>query len=175
MSLKIIFLDFDGVLNNQLWFTSDEFKKLGSPQNVEDHDYRQFSPLNVGLLNNLTDSTGAKIVVSSSWRKYRTLEELQKLLKSVGVIGEVIGKTPYLTFNKVDGIEHRSVPRGCEIKAWIESNKGILGEKVSKFKYIILDDDSDMLYWQREKFICVDPYCGLTPNIVYQATHKLNK
>jgi hypothetical protein len=33
--------------------------------------------------------------------------------------------------------------------------------------------DSDMLWWQREHFIWVDPYCGLTPNLIYKAKMKL--
>ena len=47
---------------------------------------------------------------------------------------------------------------------------GILGDKMSKIKYIIFDDDSDMLLWQRENYFRVDPYCGLAENIIHIAT-----
>lgn len=68
-----------------------------------------------------------------------------------------------------------SVPRGCEIKAWLELNKEKLGDKMSKVKYVILDDDSDMLYWQREHLFLTDAYAGLTKNIAYRVINYLNK
>lgn len=172
--MKIIFLDIDGVLNHQLWFESingkPEYKKEGPD------DYRRwFCPFSVDLLNHLTTETGAKIVVSSSWRKGRTVEQLQKLLKDNGITGEVIDKTPYLRFTGVDDYTY-SVPRGCEIKAWLEINKGILGEKIGSFNnYVILDDDSDMLWWQRNNFLLIDGYCGITPNIIYKAQKLLSQ
>lgn len=75
------------------------------------------------------------------------------------------------------GIEdyNYSVPRGCEIKTWMELNKDILGEKMTKAKYVILDDDSDMLYWHRNNYLWVDPYCGLTPNLVQKAKFILSE
>ena len=164
MSNKFIFLDVDGVLNHQQWFGSAECKE----NKGGDYEKSQFSPISVALLNNLTDVTGADIVVSSSWRKGRTLEQLQELFESVGITGKVIGMTPCLYFTGLEGYSY-SVPRGCEIKAWLETNKGILGEKMSKVRYVILDDDSDMLLWQREHYLWVDPYCGITPNIIYKA------
>lgn len=167
--MKIIFLDIDGVLNNQVWYMSDKFRE-GSTK--EEYEVSQFDPRCVRLLNNLTDTTGAKIVVSSSWRLGRTVDELSELFEKVGITGQVIDKTPLLRFTGLENYYY-SVPRGCEIKAWIEMNKGIIGDKVSRLKYVILDDDSDMLYWQRDKYIWVDPYNGLTPNIIYKANKLL--
>jgi len=169
---KLIFLDVDGVLNNQIHYRSDYFQKN---RDHEDHDFFQFDPECVGSLNYITDKTGAKIVVSSSWRKGRTVEELKDLFKRVGITGEVIDKTPILGFKVYSGEEyHYSVPRGCEIKAWMEMNKDILGTKMSKARYIILDDDSDMLFWQRNNYIWVDSHCGITPNLTQKAINLLN-
>lgn len=163
-----VFVDVDGVLNNEIWYASEECRKIN--QETE-YFRRNFDPRCVDLLNSLTDKTGAKIVVSSSWRTGRTVEELQQLFSSVGITGKVIDKTPRLCFGN-EGYD-KSVPRGCEIKAWLESNKGILSTKFSKAKYVILDDDSDMLLWQRDKFLQVDSYCGLTYNIIEKAVHIL--
>jgi hypothetical protein len=175
--MKLIFIDVDGVLNCQQWYNSEEYKKLSKAETRELYDEKNFCIWNVALLNKLTDDTGAKLVVSSSWRLNRSLDELKDLFKRVGITGDIIGKTPYLTF-KCNDAEYAnygySVPRGCEIKAWIETNKSILGVKVEELRYIILDDDSDMLYWQRNKYMWVDPYCGITPNIVYKAKKILN-
>ena len=53
---------------------------------------------------------------------------------------------------------HRSVPRGCEIAEYIETTYGYDAE----VKYVILDDDSDMLLHQQKNFIWIDGYAGLT-------------
>ena len=71
-----IFLDFDGVLN------SDE-----TPDNLD------FSKFAIQELNTLIVKTGAKIVVSSDWRRERTISELQSILEIWGFAGEIIGKT----------------------------------------------------------------------------------
>ncbi len=171
--MKVIFLDIDGVLNYQLfWKTmrqADRYK--GTPKDAPDgaHDICEEK---VKLLNGLIERTGAKVVVSSTWRLGNDAEQLQEVLEYRGFTGEVIGTTMYLRFANND--YEYSVPRGCEIKAWLEMNKGILGEKITKFKYVILDDDSDMLYWQRNNYVWIDPYCGLSPNTIYKAERILN-
>lgn len=174
--MKLIFLDIDGVLNHQLFYNQKNIDsryfeaKDGVPEGAWNID-----PEKVGLLNNLIDATGAKVVISSSWRNGRSVSDLIELFDYFGFKGEIIGKTPYLWFGHDQGEEWRktSVPRGCEIKAWIENNKGIIGENVSKLQYVIFDDDSDMLWQQREHFIWVDAYAGLTPNLMHKAQRLL--
>ena len=172
--MKIIFLDIDGVMNHQLFYKEEKEKNIDySKETSQEYDSRQFDPRCMELLNHIIEKTGAKVVVSSSWRSGRTVEDLQDLLQGVGFKGEVIGKTPHLFFANKD--YDKSVPRGCEIKAWLETNKGILGDKMTKVRYVILDDDSDMMYWQRESFLWVDSYCGLTPNITQKVILFLNR
>lgn len=168
---KYIFLDVDGVLNHETWYTSEQFKELNK---IDDKDYEvlQFCPWTIGVLNTLTHNTGAKLVISSSWRKGRTLEQLKELFESVGVTGEIVGATPCLYFTGLEGYNY-SVPRGNEIKAWLETNKDLHGQKMSDIRYVIFDDDSDMLYWQRNNFIWVDPYAGLTKNLAFKAEQIL--
>ena len=168
-NLKVIFLDVDGVLNHQQWFKSAESVQ----KNPEFRDDRYFDPVCVGHLNEITDKTGAKIVVSSSWRIGRSVEDLQKLFHSVGITGEVIDKTPHLFFQNSTA----SVPRGCEILEWINNNKGILGTNLLNWKdYVIIDDDTDMLYWHRKNFFNTDGSgMGLTSNLTYQIINFLGK
>ena len=54
--------------------------------------------------------------------------------------------------------------RGNEIYQWIDQN--IIGEFNN---YVIFDDDSDFLYWQRNNFLHVDGYWGIGPNHIYKA------
>src|SRR4051812_35357809 len=119
---KIIFLDFDGVLNSQLWYKA----RKTSQWRPGDHD---LSPDSVKLLNVLVKQTGAKVVVSSTWRLNRTVEELQTILDGVGFDGEVIGKTVDARVGKYGD----SVLRGNEILHWMKENQDVLGCSYSDF------------------------------------------
>lgn len=155
--MKIIFLDIDGVLNNQVMFEyeDDIIGTFGG----------QLSRRCVTQLNEITDKTDAKIVVSSTWRLDDNITEY---LPSAGVTGEIIGITPVL--------KDRFSLRGNEIHAWIVQNETLIGKHYRDFhSFIILDDDSDMLYWHRENFFNTDAYSGLTPNLAYKAIRFLNR
>jgi hypothetical protein len=172
--MKLIFLDIDGVMNNELFYTTKhqhirhKEAKEDAPEGSWDIDERC-----VILLNHIINKTKAKVVISSSWRSSYSIEEFQTIFEYLGFRGEIISKTPHLVFRS--SVEYNySVPRGCEIKAWLELNKNILGDKMSKTKYVILDDDSDMLYWQRNNYFLVDGYTGLTPNLAYRVIKYLN-
>ncbi len=158
---KLIFLDIDGVLNSRLWYIRTKGKR-----DIEDLDTEA-----VGFLNSLIKSTDAKVVVTSTWRLNRTVKELQTILNRNGFQGEVIDKTKDLKYG--DGGQW-SV-RGNEIHCWMDENATKFGFNQYDFKnYVIFDDDSDMLYWQRNNFIQTDPYVGLTPTDVYKAKKILN-
>ncbi|OJJ15443.1 hypothetical protein BKI52_39195 [marine bacterium AO1-C] len=162
--MKVIFLDIDGVLNHTLWFQSEERKLV-----LEDNSRAKwFDPKAVALLNELTDTTEAKIVISSSWREGYPLEELTEILRLQGVTGEIIDQTPSLTFKQITPAPY-IVPRGCEIQAWLEQHREQLADRLANAKYVILDDQSDMLLCQQRNFLKIDPWCGLTPTIVEKA------
>ena len=148
--MKIIFLDIDGVLNN--WATR------------KDND---LDAKNIENLNEIIKDTGAKVVISSTWRRHHTIESLSKLLADAGFIGEVISFTPSL---KGDGML-----RGNEIYEWMNKNEKLMECSRHNFnEYVILDDDSDMLFWQRENFLCTNNEFGLTKKDSYKAIWILN-
>ena len=157
--MKIIFLDIDGVLNNAIDSEHHQFHKEG---------YYFFSKERVGHLNYILGQTGAKIVVSSTWRLGKTVSELQALCKWMGIEGEVIDKTEYLKDNYT--------LRGNEIYKWIEDNEDLLGKRGYDFlEYVILDDESDMLLWLKDHFVNCDGEIGLTHSNAYQAVKILNR
>lgn len=164
--MKIIFLDIDGVLNSELYHRTIEHNR-DIVQTRFESQIEDIDPKAMSFLNDLITDTGAKIVVSSTWRKSNTIESLTKIFKARGFVGEIIGFTPSLSGDCV---------RGNEIYKWIQDNKEVLGLPYYDFNtYIILDDDSDMLLWQKDNFFKTDGYVGLTPTIVYKATWFLNK
>lgn len=185
--MKVIFLDIDGVLNSQDWYV---YRRDNIPMDSVQGQYPfyEFDPRAVERLNRIIAETGAKIVVSSSWRSGESVESLQKLLDSVGVKGEVVGLTPHLWCKRPypDSDGYR-VPRGCEIDWWLDNHgefqrinwskeEQIKYLQLSKVKnYIILDDDSDMLYGQREHFIRTGHDTGLTDELADLAINILNK
>lgn len=164
--MKIIFLDIDGVLNSQLYHERTYDPNLEKDISRFDYKCRDIDDKAVSFLNDLIKDTGAKVVVSSSWRRSETIESLTKILQARGFTGEIVGFTPRLGKNTV---------RGNEIHKWIEDNDKLLGVYYYQFKeYVILDDDSDMLLWQKDNFIKTDGYVGLTPTNVHKATYILN-
>lgn len=123
--MKVLFLDIDGVLN------SHDFWKRCQELGIVPDD--KVDPLAVERLNRLVDATGAKIVVSSTWRlPYVWSKKLSSLIgriQKLGITGEIIGMTP----------DHcKAYGRGGEIQAWMDH----CDEEIESF--VILDDDSDM-------------------------------
>ena len=161
--MKIIFLDFDGVLNHENYYNERINKKfIGYPE----YPYSEFDKDTILNLNKIVLETNAKVVITSTWRQSRTIEELQKLLNYFGFIGEIIDVTPSLR-NLGD-----HVLRGNEIYKWIIEN---VNDYFSFNEYVILDDDIDMLYYQRNNFIKVNSKYGLTSLDAKNAIKILNK
>ena len=122
--MKILFLDIDGVLNSRKFFESQRAIRKSSSYEWKETD--DIDPESVRHLNHLLKETGAKIVISSSWRVGKTVDELRDLAAIVGINSSlVIGKT---TCAHVQG------GRGAEIREWVKEHKDI-------DKFLILDDD----------------------------------
>lgn len=146
---KIIFLDVDGVLNSSNW-AEKMFKEEGirvySENLLDDHALR--------LLKALVDKTGAKLILSSSWRKIPSCKEA--LSVQLGHYGMTIyDETPY-----VGGI------RGDDITAWFNRHPG-------EYRYVILDDDSDMGE-HLPHLVNTSFYIGLTLSDVNRSIALLN-
>lgn len=115
--MKIIFLDIDGVLNSEQFVS-----KCGDSWNGD-----QVDPVAVQRLNLLIKQSGAKVVLSSSWRLNETgiksITEVQELLNSLGIECTVVGVTGELNNNREE-----------EIDDWLSANSNIKN-------FVILDDD----------------------------------
>jgi hypothetical protein len=160
---KIIFLDIDGVLNCQDAYHNDECKYVDFTLNGGEDFYQTFYSKSKMWLNKLIEETGAKIVISSTWR-HSGIDFIEKVWEMEKMSGEIIGLTPHLKRN--DGY---TIPRGCEIDFYLKNtlnfyhinwDKNRQQEEMDKSgveNYIIIDDDSDMLYNQKNHFVNVLP------------------
>lgn len=108
--MKVIFLDIDGVLNCE-----NTFKKANSRIRT-----KMICGDKVAELRNIIDSTGAKVVLSSSWRIGMRMET-EKELGKYGI--DIYDCTPYI-----------EAVRGLEIKEWLSRNKDVSS-------FVILDDE----------------------------------
>lgn len=166
---KVIFLDVDGVINIP--------------------PYLSFNQQCLLYLYNIINATDADIVVSSSWR-CGDLEKTKALLIENGfdkkyaerIIGETC-RAYHFTKEK----SYLSIVRGNEIKTWVDRHLAYpwhgapeLDDKYKEYnddgsfkrmrsnvkgvdyQYLILDDDTDMLYDQRKNFIPIDGMKGIT-------------
>ena len=160
--MKIIFLDIDGVLNCESAYRNGEcqYQEWVWEDGRKDH-YQRFCVRSKELLNKLIDETGAKIVISSTWRM-SGIEFMKKVWELEKMSGEIIGITPSMRTKGVD------IPRGMEIKFylnemgfthinWSEEEQQKRMDESGVENYIIIDDDSDMLYNQRHHFVHVLP------------------
>jgi hypothetical protein len=156
--ILVVFLDVDGVLNSIETFTARERARKEGP--VDTDEGHQIDRGLVARLNTLLELTGAKVVVSSTWRMGRTTAELQKLLESRGFRGEVIGVTP-IHYN--EGRE-----RGHEIQEWLERSR------THVHSFVILDDDSDMAHL-RHRLVQTTVQTGLQDHHISMATTILRR
>lgn len=148
--MKILFLDVDGVMNNE-----ETLKKTAHRfQGVIGID-----PYLALLVNRIIEATGCKVVLSSSWRG--SAESHEYIEKCIGT------KLHDITGRCCAGI------RGVEIYQWI--NKNIPYNERDKTPYAILDDDSDMLIWQKDNFFQTSFKTGITEKISQDVINHLTK
>jgi len=146
--MKIIFLDVDGVLNNDDT-TSTHGVFVGWDKRCVDR------------LNHIIRKTDAAVVISSSWRMHRSMNEIIHLFNvEMGIRGTILGSTP------IQNVEER----GAEIGAWMKFFKKKTGRDIDRF--VIIDDVDPLMF--RDHWIETDTCIGLTNKDVEQAVRCLN-
>lgn len=143
---KVIFLDIDGVL------TSDDFTQRCAQEGRARLPYGMdwLDPRCLGALRIITDTTGAVIVVSSSWRELGR-DALLKVWELNGIPGDLYGTTPEWILTKREAIEQ-----------WLKDNHCD--------KYVIVDDTDLGL----PNSCRTDPSTGLTAKDAEQIVRILN-
>lgn len=150
--MKVIFLDFDGVLNTEKYIRScAEFGLI-------------IDPSKMALLKQIADATNARIILSTSWREHWDEEtqncdnigiEINDIFEQYSL--HILGKTPILNCCRED-----------EIAVWLKSNPQVVN-------FVVLDDrflDSELI---RGHFVKTSGYSkGLDEISVEMAIDILN-
>lgn len=154
---KVVFLDFDGVITT-----------LKSNWTIDNSK--------VDLVKQICDVTGAKIVISSSWRRYTLEQTIEAITNQESVYGH--NPFPYPEYiiditSRMYGFKYGNeekyygLCRGVEIDRWLWEHEDVAN-------YVILDDDSDMLLSQKKHFIKTHSLHGISKRDVEKAIKILN-
>lgn len=173
MLKKVLFLDFDGVLNptlnmialHKMWEVSN--KQIKS----QDEFGNVFFQYNLDCLYKILKQTKCKIVISSAWRYFGLIKIKQMWVKRGYLnVDDIIDITPFENeVMKHENIEfYDSICRGNEIEFWLKKNN-FTGN------YCIVDDCDDMLYSQKDFFVQTDSRVGLLDSDVVKIVEILNR
>ena len=114
--MNVLFLDIDGVMNNEDLLTFGGWNTIGD--------------LQLDMLKKIVEKTNAKIVLSSSWR----LEDFTKKL-----VEEALSKRDLVLLDRTIQIKDKQwsiVPRAHEILEWLSRHPEVE-------KFAVLDDEPD--------------------------------
>jgi len=175
--IKIIFLDIDGVLNCENYYT-EHFKNFGTGPKWDkfgEHFYYK----NIENLKILIEKTGAEIVISAGAR-VKGLDEMKKMWKYRGLPGKIIDVTPSFA------LESSKIPRGVEIEKWLNGKDfsyydcpwQTYKESIEKSgikSHVILDDDIDMFCYQSPYFVQTSRKSGFNKKCLQKAIKILNR
>jgi len=139
--MKVVFLDIDGVLNDA--FTTQAL--------MDDTPKRE----HLDCLKEILDKTGAKVVLSSTWRLFSDSRNIVKnCLQNIG--SDIYDITKEL-----------SKGRGAEIAEWISRHSEVES-------FVILDDDISDMKQFKNNIVKTTFYHGLLPEHIEKAIKILN-
>lgn len=137
--MKVIFLDFDGVMNSREWCYA----------NSSQYHLEPIDPKSAAVLDQIIEKTAARIVISSVWRA-----------DGVGACKRYLAKAGFKNHASViSRTGNGNLGRGAEIEDWLEESKS-LGYDITH--YVILDDDVFDMGTQLPKTVWIDRESGLT-------------
>ena len=137
MDSRVLFLDYDGVVNTPMWNSKGTRCQYAFPSDGKVNNFQA-----VQWISEFCQRFKYDIVVTSTWRmdlNYKECLENGGLRNTI----RILGKTPML--------DNRF--RGQEISEYLQAHPEI------KY-YIIVDDEGDMLEEQMEHFVQTNPDFG---------------
>ena len=131
----VVFVDFDGVLNDDEWLRRTA---------------HEMSPTHVARLNDLCLKAGAAVVVSSGWRCFTALDDLRALLSRAGLT------VPVPVLGAVECDCDPDCGRAKHSERWLDAHPEVR-------RWVVLDDEYPWLgpKW-RGRVVMTDGAVGLT-------------
>lgn len=150
--MKVIFLDFDGVLNSAKYLLGHGDCGVA------------IDPARMALLKQIVDATDAKIVLSTSWREHWSKDLIH--CDSTGMlINRIFSKYGLHIFDKTPELHER---RETEIKSWLDTHPEVEN-------FVVLDDSLLSAGYLNGHFIKTSNYFdGLDETDVQKAIDILN-
>lgn len=159
--MKIIFLDFDGVLNSEEWFKQNQ--ENIRKKSLLHREAAELSPDMIRRVLKIIDETGANIVIASSWRILHPLLEINDIFRIMGfpkMADHIIDRTPFESEVLKFGVPtDTGVWRGHEIEFWIKDFQRKNGPLES---FVIIGNDSEMLPEHAPNFVHTNWEFGIT-------------
>lgn len=154
--MKIIFLDVDGVLNNASYIKKCYKKSINKKETFYSGKNVPFDIKCLKNLAKIVKKTGAKIVLSSTWRIYKShIYVLEARLAEYGL--RIYDKTDIINMIK-----------GAEITEWLKQHRDIEN-------YVVIDDEEYNLsnFIDNKHLVIVNSEYGLTFGDRIRAINKL--
>lgn len=137
--MKVVFLDIDGVLNDRNILANARHETI----TIDKAEWLRsmIGQLYVDRVKKIIEQTGAKIVLSSAWRRmFKSLDEIKLFMKDIGfnpndVIGETPNGHPPARALALGSAATYPTYRGLEIQKFISDWEG---EEIDSI--VILDD-----------------------------------
>jgi len=152
-SMKIIFLDIDGVLNTCRW----EELCLAENVDLEDRFGITFDKISITNLKTIIDSTHAAIVIHSTWKLQHNVEWFVEMWKARKLPGMIYSVTPSIApyYNKQE-----------EVAMWLRQHP-------YTSQYVILDDEKEFDGSLSEHHVLINGIYGITTSDAEKAIQLL--
>jgi HAD domain in Swiss Army Knife RNA repair proteins len=155
--MRVVFLDFDGVLNNADWIHKMHAAGHKHASFLQKHQ-DDLNPDAVKLVSDFVLEMEARVVISSSWRILHPIGELRIMLKNRGWDDRnlIIDKTPRTSRGF----------RGDEVNQWLSEHPEVTS-------HVIFDDDGD--FHDIQPLVKTTWDSGITPFHIQVAKDLLTK
>lgn len=133
--MKVLFLDHYGVLSlSKQPVTRTESSMISGSEYDDAKLFDDFDKDAIDILNDIIDVTGAEIVISSDWKRHKTLSGMCEFYQQQGIKKMPIDYTAWLP-----GPDTYHEQRATEINTWLEQHP-----EITQWAAI---DDLYMGYW----------------------------
>ena len=171
MERKILFLDFDGVINSDATFF-EAFKY--APHSDASHTGKVLSSGNVAMIQHIMEETDCDVVFTTNWRLQLSEDELNQALVEVGMQlprERFIGKTSRLSFSTSrHGAEILNYINDYDIKTFV-----ILDDEDQEISTYFIQYDSFLKNIEDATWIRTETSSGLLTHQMYAAISILGK